>query len=530
MAKGEKKSQTDGKEKSKRIKELSNDARFKELFPPPVDQNKSLAQLFDDLKEVPVLDRKNQVINVYEKIEGEDRLSRSDKDVIWRCLALVRDAYLEMEKRERGGDHQGYQWNMNWKHTRAELDQVYEASLVLGLDPEDTRDAIIASIFSDSVKNRGNFIIHNIHGSQAAAQALSYIWGDGSLTSIEKIVLAIKQHQIAPPTFMAHTVAQMLCHKLSLGAFERIRIHPAHPDRELSNKQHTICSIYSKIKDPFRKEYLSEALDRIDFTDDERELLSLVEIEEWWVPHPEIPGSVIAHALITGDHSINYNNPDGFAKIALLRGPATEAFFEDATIYDSLESAMASFTDSFNILLPEAKNLALAGIRRTHQAVTRVLRVMTELFSGIIIGNREDAHLVSGRQKVEIALERCRLKHPEIFHSEALFSSDTGHLYLERTMDRVGNILQEWQDEYGDIPFSPRSSTLSEPGPGRLPFWNTPLKYPQRDQSGMQDLKSLSHHELTQYYFAMRIREIAVELLRAEQWFFSTVEGLKSIN
>jgi hypothetical protein len=40
-------------------------------------------------------------------------------------------------------------------------------------------------------------------------------------------------------------------------------------------------------------------------------------------------------------------------------------------------------------------------------------------------------------------------------------------------------------------------------------------------------MNSLSHHEQTQFYFAMRIREIAVELLRAEQWFFSSLKGLE---
>lgn len=512
-------------ESAKRLRELSDDSRFQELFPPLADEARSLAALKQDLEEVPVLDRNSQVINVYQKIENEEKLSREDKDVIWKCLALVREAYLHLEKQERDTSHRGYQWNMNWKHTRAELDQVYEASLVLGLNSEDTRDAIIASIFSDSVKTRGNFIIHNIHGSQAAAQALSYIWGNSSINSIERIVLAIKQHQIAPPTFMARTVAQMLCQKLDLDSFERIQLHPSNADKHLNNLQHTVCSIYAKIKDPYRKEYLTAELDRIHFAKEEKELLHLLGIEDWWVPHPELPGSIIAHALIAGDHSINYNNPDGFAKIALIRGPATESVFEDATIYDSLESAMASFTDSFNILLPEAKNLALAGIRRTHAAVTRVLRIMTELFSGIVIGSREEAHLVTGRQRVQVALERCRIKHPEVFQSQAVFSSEVGHRYLERAMDRVGSILQEWQDEYGDIPFSPRQSGLSEPGPGRLPFWNTALKYPRRDENGKQLMNSLTHHEQTQFYFAMRIREIAVELLRAEQWFFSNINS-----
>ena len=243
-------------------------------------------------------------------------------------------------------------------------------------------------------------------------------------------------------------------------------------------------------------------------------------IEDWWVPHPDVPASKLAHALITGDHSINYNNPEGFAKIALIRGPATEAIFEDATIYDSLESAMASFADSFNILLPAVRPLALSGIRRTHLAVTRVLRMMTELFSGVVEGPRELAANMTGHDRIQQAMNRAREKNPDLFSTENIYTSEAGKQYLARSMERVGSLLEEWHSKYGEIPFTPRDSFHSEPGPGRLPFWNASLKYPRRGEHGQMLIDSLSPHEQKQFAFAQRIREIAVELLRAEQWFF----------
>jgi hypothetical protein len=506
-----------------RLLELSDNGKWKELYPPLADESRSLSALRADLADVPVLCADGKVTNVYHKIESEALLKRQDKDIIWRCLTLVREAYLKLETAETDGAHRGYQWNMNWKHTRAELDQVYEASKILNLSSDEMRDAIIASIFSDAVKTRGNFIIHNIHGSQAAAQALSYLWDDGQecMKSVERIVLAIKQHQIAPPSFMANTVAIMLSKKLNLDPFERYKFNPGNPDPLRNRNQHLVCSIHNKIKNPFDKRHLTKDLGLIKFTPDEHEILKLIAIDEWYVPHPDVEGSKIAHALIAGDHSINYNNPDGFAKIALIRGPATESMFEDATIYDSLESAMASFADSFNILLPEVKNLALVGIRRTQMAVIRVLRIMTELLSGVTVGPRDSLHLITGSERVELAMERARQKQPDVFHTDAAFSSETGHKYRNRSMERVGSILQEWQNEYGDIPFSPRPTGLVEPGPGRLPFWNVPLKYPKRGSNGEQLIDTLTHHEQTQFAFAMRIREIAVELLRAEQWFYS---------
>jgi hypothetical protein len=505
------------------IKLLSDNYRWHEILPPLVDESRSISTLRADLADVPVLTDDGKVTNVYHKLESENFLHRQDRMVVWRCLALVREAYLQLESSADEGV-KGYQWNMNWKHTRAEVDQVYEASKILGLTSDETRDAILASIFSDSIKNRSNFIIHNVHGSQAAALALSYFWNtesDEHMHSVQRIVLAIKQHQIAPPEFMARTVVVLLGRKFRLGSFDQIvRSGMSHSPDETKQK-YIVRSIYDKIGHPFEEKNLTADLGRINFTDEERDMLKQIGIFDWWVPHPKVASSKIAHALITGDHSINYNNPDGFAKIALIRGPATEAVFEDATIYDSLESAMASFADSFNILLPEVRPLALRGIRRTHVAVTRVMRMMTELFSGVVEGPRESAINITGQALVAQALERAKQKNPGLFDAAAIYTSEAGQKYLDRSLERVGSLLEEWKSSNGAIPFSIRSSSHSEPGPGLLPFWNSALKYPRRNEQGQIDIHSLTPYEQKQFAFAQRIREIAVELLRAEQWFFS---------
>jgi hypothetical protein len=505
------------------IRELSDNYRWREILPPLVDESRSISALRADLADVPVRTGDGKVTNVYHKFESESLIQRQDRMSVWRCLALVREAYLQLESSADEGV-KGYQWNMNWKHTRAEVDQVYEACKILKLSSDETRDAIIASIFSDSIKNRGNFIVHNIHGSQAAALALSYFWDisqEEAQSSLKRIVLAIKQHQIAPPEFMARTVTVLLARKLKLGTFDQVVRSGMSEDRQQNTSKYLVRHIYNKIRSPFNEENLTADLGRIDFTDEERELLQHIGIDDWWVPHPKVAGSKIAHALITGDHSINYNNPDGFAKIALIRGPATEAIFEDATIYDSLESAMASFGDSFKILLPEVRPLALSGIRRTHLAVTRVLRMMTELFSGVVEGPKEASKNMSGHDRVAQALKRAREKNPGLFDADTVYTSEAGHKYLTRSMERVGALLEEWHSGFGEIPFTVRDSFHSEPGPGRLPFWNAPLKYPRRSPEGQMLLDSLTPYEQKQFAFAQRIREIAVELLRAEQWFFS---------
>ena len=347
------------------LEELTGNFRWSSQFADPERIDELKNALFDDLKKVPVVNDAGAATNVFEKIESDNHMSRSDKDLFWSCLAMVREMFWSLK-----GDT-GYQWEMNWMHTRAEVDQVFEASKLLNLSGRETRDALIASIFSDSVKSRGNFIVHNVHGAQAAALVLSYfldIEKPMAKKSIVRICQATKEHQIAPPEFMATIIALMLFKKFKLGIFD--------PRKAVSGsktgKKAIVYSIFNKIKDPFNEEHLNEDKSLISFTDNERELLSSIEVYDWYVPHPDNKSSMIAHAVIAGDHSINYNNPEGFAKIALLRGPDTESFFEDETIHHSLESAVHSFSDSFKVIRPEVRRFALSGLRRTKLAVERV--------------------------------------------------------------------------------------------------------------------------------------------------------------
>jgi hypothetical protein len=236
------------------------------------------------------------------------------------------------------------------------------------------------------------------------------------------------------------------------------------------------------------------------------------------VPHPDNPDSVIAHAVIAGDHSINYNHPEGFAKIALIRGPDTDVIFEDPTVFHSLDSAVNSFADSFRVIRPEVHMLAINGLRRTKTAMERVTAIMRELFNGIVISPRETP--ASGIDKVVQAINRAHDKYPELFTVQHRCISEAGKNYTERAIGRLGKLLQEWFDNHGGIPFNTREVSDAQPGALKLPYWNTPLKYPQRDQNGQIDLKSLTELEQKQFAFAERIREVAVELLRAEQWIF----------
>lgn len=501
------------------LRAATDNFRWEDQLPPPANLEKLRAELRDDLEHVPVVTNSGEVTNVFDKLDSDGFLSRSDKELMWNCMAMVRNMFWQLEYGE-GGERTGYQWNMNWKHTRAEVDQVYDAARLLNLNPKETRDALLASIFSDAIKSRRNFIIHNVHGAQAAVQALSYFLDaskPADRKSMERVSRASMEHQIAPPAFMATIVGIMLHHKHKLGKF-----NPSAPTGSGTGVK-TIYSIFEKIKDPFNQNHISDDLRLINFSSEEHELLETIGIEDWHVPHPNDPDSKIGHAVIAGDHSINYNHPEGFAKIAMLRGPDTESIFEDDTIHHSLESAVQSFSDSFRVIRPEVQSLALRGLRRTKTAVERVSAIMTELFAGIVVGPRHSASM-SGHDSIEQAVARAKEKYPELYAAEVCTLSEAGNRYVESTFTLVGNIMDDWYKAHGPIPYNPKYMSGDEPGPGKLPFWNHPLKYPERDEDGGAILASLNDLQKEQFLFADKIREIAVELLRAEQWIFSLRE------
>lgn len=504
-----------------RLRELTEDFRLEEYLARPTDIQRSLEELRADLAEVPVVGKDGHVIDVFSKIEQEASLTSVDKELIWLCLATVREAFRKADSDGTRAAETGYQWNMNWKHTRAEIDQVLESARLLCLSGIETRDAILASIFSDSVKNRGNFITHNLDGAVGACQVMSYfvdVSRSQDFQSIERIVQAVKEHQIAPPEFMAHAVAVLISKKRNL-KWRRPELSGAWESDRVSADELSIREIYRKISDPFNERNLNSSCDLIAFTERERTLLAEISIKEWYVPHPRNHASRVAHAVIAGDHSINYNHPEGFAKIALIRGPDTEAIFEDPTIHHSLDSAMSSFMDSFRVLLPEVQPMAIDGLRRTKTAVERVIAIMRELFCGITYGAPAECR-ETGADKVSSAVERAHSRQPELFKLEHCRVSQESIRYSEQAIARVALILENWLESSGEIPFNPKESRNSEPGSAKLPFWNAPLKYPPRDNEGIVNLSSLSELELRQFQFAEKVREIAVELLRAEQWIF----------
>src|SRR6516225_564242 len=90
---------------------------FAELFVVPENLAQSVKELVDDLAEVPVKGTDGRATDIFEKIESESMFESADKQLIWSCLAIVRDAFKNLDRDASLKDQEiGYQWNMNWKH------------------------------------------------------------------------------------------------------------------------------------------------------------------------------------------------------------------------------------------------------------------------------------------------------------------------------------------------------------------------------------------------------------------------------
>jgi hypothetical protein len=352
------------------LEHMSSKNKHAALFPPPPNLRASLKGLRDDLTEVKVLGQDGKVVDVHEKISAERSLTKAQKERVFRVLAEVRDSYLRIDNAlAPEAPNKGYQI-VNWKHTRAEIDQVLEAAKLATLSGADTEDALLASIFSDAVKTPQNFIIHNIDGAAAAAHVLQRHFDldkPADRARLYGIWRAAKEHQIGPPGFMATMARGMLARKLG---DERAKAEAAN-----------LASIHRKIARPFDKEHLVADGSEIAFSEAERQILAVLDVHDWTVPFEGSPHYGLSRAVIDGDSLINYASPDGWAKIAAIRGPDTQPFFEDATVLDSLHSAKQSYDDAMTVVSVPARPLMEQGLLRTKAAIKRVRSRMQEWFA-----------------------------------------------------------------------------------------------------------------------------------------------------
>jgi hypothetical protein len=247
------------------------------------------------------------------------------------------------------------------------------------LTPQQTEDALLASMFSDAVKTTANFMVHHLDGAEAARRYLSQLDkqaaspGTGlSGARLNGIVQAIREHQIGPPGFMAMVYTNAI--RGSLLA-ERQDRRPMITDEEAE----AIAQIGNAMSDPLSTRLIDtpDGGKAADLSPLATRLLERTGNTYWYIPDASTSWYQSARALINGDSIDNYATPGGFGKLVGLNGPETDVFFKDATIEESLASPRRSFHQAYPIMTPEGQALANAELSNTDNAIA-VARRNTE--------------------------------------------------------------------------------------------------------------------------------------------------------
>jgi YD repeat-containing protein len=356
------------------------------------ERAKAREAVVHDLKEVKAstsgLGADGKPLSVYEKMMSDPTMTDAQKDRVLDLLAGVREHYTSyrMPDGRMLADQE-----VNWIHTQGELARVMDSARANKLSAEETENALIASMFSDSAKftdtasTKGNFNTHHLDGALAASEALERRGFPPE--RIQSITQAIREHQISPPEFMGFltqtAIARNLKAQLDSGAisqscYDEMKkvldgMTVVGPDKMPRIKQ--IADINNA---PLVKNGDGEW--EVAFTPAERELMKLSGSEHWYVPHdpryladgktadpefarlPEAEQSrrlstyKSSRALIDGDGIDNYATVGGASKIVKIRGP--ETFFPDKTVWDSVASIDKSYRDADSVLTPEGRRIA----------------------------------------------------------------------------------------------------------------------------------------------------------------------------
>lgn len=313
--------------------------------------------LVSELKTVMVRGRDGAPVSLADKLAAHPGLDATQQRRILDAVATVRGGYEQASTSITAPP--GYQ-DVNWKHTRLELDRVLDTSVALKLSPKDTESAILASAFSDSVKAPTNFIAHNVHGAQAALHVLARMVPPMGGDQLEDVTRAILEHQVGPPGFMGQVAMRGLLKSKGVDAV-------------------VVDSIATKISQPFAHAKNGA----IEFSAAERAVLDQVGVPAWTVPGTG-RHQAIARAVVDADSLVNYACPDGWAKLAALHGPDQPPFLQEPRLEHALTSllpghasAKKSFNDAKDVISDASRGLYDAGLARTEAAVTDVVKQLT---------------------------------------------------------------------------------------------------------------------------------------------------------
>lgn len=327
------------------------------------DMARARTQTIKDLAEIKALEEGRSVLDQFKQSD----LSIAQKYRVLNSLAEVREHFVNhrvngvLDLEQRG----------NWIHTQGELGRVIDASKASKLNPVQTEDALLSSMFADSVKNKTNFFTHHMEGALAADHVLRKEFGAGfNRTRLDGITNSVLEHQIGPPEFMSN--------------FYETRIRGALNNNLSAEQELAMTSLKKKMADPLNPENTAIRTDEgrsvLALSEAERDLLRLAGPREWYVPNATNPWYKQSRAVIDGDTLDNYFTPGGVGKITALGGPETAKAFITARIDTDLPEvtrstnvgcARASGQDAKSLLTTESLPLAESGLAQTEVSISQ---------------------------------------------------------------------------------------------------------------------------------------------------------------
>lgn len=323
--------------------------------------NRARSQTLRDLSEIKALEPGKSVLDQFR----DSDLSISQKYRVLNSLGQVREHFVN----QRTNGHIEPDQQGNWIHTQGEFGRVIDAARTSKLNPVQTEDSLLASMFADSVKSKANFFTHHMEGALAADIVASNEFGAGfDRTRLDGIVHSVREHQIGPPEFMSNLYAN--------------RIRAGMPGGLTPEQETALGSLQRKIADP-----LNPSIERyttadggtaLKLTPQEQSLLQVSGVREWYVPNDAHPWNPQSRTVIDGDSIDNYFTPGGIGKIAGLGGPESDKWFMTKQIDNktgaaeratNIGSARLSGADAAKLITPESRALADNGLAQTEAAV-----------------------------------------------------------------------------------------------------------------------------------------------------------------
>lgn len=479
--------------------------RFEHLT--PAERAASVKEVADDLSKVKAIGPDGKPVSVYDSLMDDPTLSQAQKENILHNLSEVREHFAAY----RQGDRMHPDPEVNWIHTQGELGKVMESARANNLTAEEMEDAMLASMYSDSVKfafpppegANANFFTHHLEGALAADEMLSR--QGFPRERIDRIVQAIKEHQIAPPEFMG-----LLYH----GQIKR-GLDAQLANNAISAEKHgqmmevlDSMTVKKEVAPGVQLSYIDKIANVNDaplvrkadgsyevmFTPQERELMQLAGVEGWSVPkNPQLDAGFdalpkaeqerlisqykISRALIDGDGIDNYTTLGGASKIVTIRGP--ETMFQDATVWKSVDSVDQSFRDAYNVMTPEGQRLANQSLAARNQ-------ILHDTENGV------------------------KAKMDDWLRSKGLDPDSQDIPYYNKPLKHPEKLTPQQTEELNSL------TAMNKPGAAGGDA-STPEARASRD-ARIRELKynGLSEEEIKQFEFAKEIRSQMADVMRRE--------------